>query len=44
MKSFLCFATFGILAFAMSSYAQDSKKDSAKAEITKAVYMVQNLH
>jgi copper chaperone CopZ len=44
MKSFLCFATFGILALAMSSYAQDSKKDSAKAEITKAVFMVDNLH
>ena len=44
MKSFLCLTMIGIVALAMNGYAQDSKKQPAKAEITKAVYMVPNQH
>ncbi len=44
MRSLLCFATMGIVALAATGYGQDAKKKPAKAEITKAMYMVQGLH
>jgi copper chaperone CopZ len=44
MRSFFCLATIGIVALAVNGYAQDSKKEPAKGEITKAMYWVPNQH
>ena len=44
MKSFVCLAIIGIVALAVSGNAQDSKKEPAKGEITKAMYWVPNQH
>ncbi len=44
MRSFLCFATVGIVALAVDGYAQDSKKQPATGEITKAMFWVPNQH
>lgn len=44
MKVLLRFAMIGILALAANGYAQDSKKQPAKGEITKAIFYVPNQH
>jgi len=40
----LVFTTLAIVALAMNGNAQESKKKPAKAEITKATYMIAGLH
>ena len=44
MKALLCFATIGFVALAATGNAQDSKKEPAKGEITKAMFWVPNQH
>ena len=44
MKALLCFATMGIVALAANGIAQDSKKEPATGEITKAMFWVPNQH
>ncbi|MBX9628848.1 MAG: heavy-metal-associated domain-containing protein [Gemmataceae bacterium] len=44
MRSLLCFAAVGVVAFAPTGYAEDPKKQPEKAEVTKATYMVSGLH
>ena len=44
MKSILCFATVSMIALAANGIAQDSKKEPAKGEITKAMFWVPNQH
>jgi copper chaperone CopZ len=44
MKALLVFAVIGIVNLAASGIAQDSKKPSAKPDLTKAIYMVPNQH
>ena len=44
MKSLVCIATLGIVAFAVTGNAQDSKKEPTKEEIAKAMFWVPNQH
>lgn len=44
MKALLYFAAFCVIALAANGSAQDSKKESAKGEITKAMFWVPNQH
>lgn len=44
MRWLLCFVSVGSLALAANGYGQDEKKESAKAEMTTAMYMVAGLH
>ncbi len=44
MRPLVCFATVGIVAWAATVHAQESKKEKPKAEVVKATYMVQGLH
>ena len=44
MRTLICFATIGFVALAASGNAQDSKKEPAKGEITKAMFWVPNQH
>lgn len=44
MKSLLCLATVCMVALAANGIAQDSKKEPAKGEITKAMFWVPNQH
>ena len=44
MRSLLSSAALLIVALAGNGYAQESKKQADKAEITKATYMVTGLH
>ena len=44
MKALLCFATIGIVALAANGYTQETKKQPAKGEITKAIFYVPNQH
>lgn len=44
MRWLLCLATVGTLALAANGYAQDEKKEPAKAEKTRATYMVAGMH
>lgn len=44
MRKFVCLATIGMVALAVSGNAQDSNKQPAKGEITRAMYWVPNQH
>ena len=44
MRSLLSSAALVIVALAGNGYAQESKKQPDKVEITKATYMVTGLH
>ena len=44
MRLLVCFVTVGIAVLAAAAYAQESKKDAAKAEVVKATYLVKGLH
>ena len=45
MRSLFCFATtLGIVALVANGYAQDTKKEQTKGEVTKAMFWVPNQH
>ena len=44
MRSLFCFAALGIVALAATGNTQEPKKEPAKAEITKAAYLVKGMH
>lgn len=43
MRSLVCVASIGVVAFALAAHAQE-KKQPPKAEVVKATYLVKGLH
>ena len=44
MRVFFFIATFGLAVLSVTGSSQESKKQPAKGELTKAVYWVPNQH
>lgn len=44
MRAFFCIATIGLAVLSVTGSAQETKKQPAKKELTKAVYWVPNQH